>query len=264
VRRVALVLLCGVPVLLFGASAVAGTWSSPAQSDPTSADQVERGRQLFLTSCSSCHGSDGRGTSIAPSLVGVGAASASFQLTTGRMPLTDPEAQAVRKPPAFSLREIDDLVAYVASLGAGPPIPDVDPAAGNIETGSMLFLNNCAACHSAAGAGGALSYGSDAPQLHRATAQQIGEAIRTGPGQMPVFGPDTFTKHQVDSIVRYVRYLRDPDDPGGFSLGRIGPITEGMVALLLGLPVLLFVCRRIEEAHERRARGVAESQGVAE
>ena len=56
--------------------------------------------------------------------------------------------------------------------------------------------------------------------------------MRTGPGQMPVFGPDTFSDHQVNSIVRYVRYLSDPDDPGGFSLGRIGPITEGLVALL--------------------------------
>jgi ubiquinol-cytochrome c reductase cytochrome c subunit len=98
--------------------------------------------------------------------------------------------------------------------------------------------------------GGALSYGTDAPSLHSATPKQIAEAIRTGPGQMPVFGPETFSQQQLDSIVRYVRYLRDPEDPGGFSLGRIGPITEGMVALLLGLPLLLFACRRIEEAHE--------------
>jgi ubiquinol-cytochrome c reductase cytochrome c subunit len=261
VRRLALVLLSGLPLLLFGTSAFAATGSARTQSGSASADQVERGRELFLRSCSSCHGAEGGGTSIAPSLIGVGAASASFQLTTGRMPLTDPDAQAERKPPAFSQSEIDALVAYVASLGDGPPIPDVDPAAGSLEVGSTLFLNNCAACHSASGAGGALSDGSDAPQLHRATAQQIGEAIRTGPGQMPVFGPDTFTEKQLNSIVRYVRYLRDPDDPGGFSLGRIGPITEGMVALLLGLPVLIFVCRRIEEQHEKRARGRADVSG---
>ena len=180
----------------------------------------------------------------------MGAASADFQLSTGRMPLTDPSAQAVRKPPAFSPDEIDALVAYVASLGDGPPIPDVDPAAGDLAEGGTLFRLNCAACHSAAGTGGALSYGDDAPKLWSATPLQIAEAIRTGPGQMPVFGPDTFSDHQVNSIVRYVRYLSDPDDPGGFSLGRIGPITEGMVALLLGLPILLFVCRRIEEPHE--------------
>ena len=182
----------------------------------------------------------------------MGAAAADFQLSTGRMPLTDPSAQAVRKPPAFSPDEIDALVAYVASLGDGPPIPDVDPAAGDLAEGGTLFRLNCAACHSATGTGGALSYGDDAPKLWSATPLQIAEAIRTGPGQMPVFGPDTFSDHQVDSIVRYVRYLSDPDDPGGFSLGRIGPITEGLVALLIGIPALLFVCRRIEEPHERQ------------
>lgn len=242
--------LCFPALILFAATAVAGP--SIGRLQRVTHDQVERGRQLFLTSCSSCHGAEGGGTAQGPSLRGVGAASADFQLSTGRMPLTDPSAQAVRKPPAFSPREIDALVAYVASLGDGPPIPDVDPAAGDLSVGGTLFRLNCAACHSAAGAGGALSYGSDAPKLSSATPLQIAEAIRTGPGQMPVFGPDTFSKHQVNSIVRYVRYLDDPDDPGGFSLGRIGPITEGMVALLLGIPLLLFVTTRIEESHERK------------
>jgi ubiquinol-cytochrome c reductase cytochrome c subunit len=247
VRRLTIGLALSLPALmLFAAAAVAGP-----STQRTQAGTLERGRELFLTSCSGCHGAEGGGTHQGPSLLGVGAAAADFQLSTGRMPLADPSAQAVRKPPAFSPREIDALVAYVASLGDGPPIPDVDPAAGDLSEGGTLFRLNCAACHSAAGAGGALSYGDDAPNLWSATPLQVAEAIRTGPGQMPVFGPDTFSKHQVDSIVRYVRYLDDPDDPGGFSLGRIGPITEGMVALLLGLPLLLFVCRRIEEPHER-------------
>jgi ubiquinol-cytochrome c reductase cytochrome c subunit len=253
VRRLAILLVVCLPaVIVFAAAAVAGPGverTPAAASDPA---EVERGRDLFLTSCSGCHGAEGGGTSDGPSLIGVGAAAADFQLTTGRMPLTDPSAQAVRKPPAFSPGEIDALVAYVASLGDGPPIPKVDPAAGDLAEGGTLFRLNCAACHSATGTGGALSYGDDAPKLWSATPLQIAEAVRTGPGQMPVFGPDTFSDHQVNSIVRYVRYLSDPDDPGGFSLGRIGPITEGMVALLLGIPVLLFVCRRIEEPHERQ------------
>ena len=168
------------------------------------------------------------------------------------MPLTDPDAQPVRKPPAFRPGQIDALVAYVASLGDGPPIPDVDIAAGDLSEGGTLFRFNCAACHSTTGVGGALSYGDDAPSLEEATPQQIGEAMRTGPGQMPVFGPDTLSRRQVNSIARYVTYLQDPDDPGGFSLGRIGPITEGMVALLIGIPLLLFVTTRIEESHERQ------------
>jgi len=249
-RRLVVVLLVAAPTVLVFAGMAAGTKSSAAPAVDHDA-LVERGRELFLTACSSCHGAQGRGTDQGPILTNVGAAAASFQLTTGRMPLTDPGAQPVRKPPAFRPAEIDALVAFVASLGHGPPIPDVDIAAGNLSRGGTLFRFNCAACHSSTGVGGALSYGSDAPSLKAATPQQMGEAMRTGPGQMPVFGPDTLSARQVDSIARYVTYLQNPDDPGGFSLGRIGPITEGMVALLVGIPLLLFVTTRIEESHER-------------
>jgi ubiquinol-cytochrome c reductase cytochrome c subunit len=250
-RRIVLVFLIATPTVLVFAALEAGAQSS-ATTAVLQASLVDRGQQLFLTSCSSCHGAHGHGTDQGPPLVNAGAAAASFQLTTGRMPLTDPTAQPVRKPPAFRPPEIDALVAYVASLGPGPPIPHVDLASGNLSEGGTLFRFNCAACHSSTGVGGALSYGSDAPSLKAATPQQIGEAMRSGPGQMPVFGPDTLSRHQLNSIARYVTYLQEPDDPGGFSLGRIGPITEGMVALLIGIPLLLFVTMRIEESHERQ------------
>jgi ubiquinol-cytochrome c reductase cytochrome c subunit len=207
---------------------------------------VARGRELFLTGCSSCHGVDGRGTDQAPGLVGVGAAAADFQLSTGRMPNTEPNRQAVSKPPAYDDEQIDALVAYVASLGDGPPIPDVNDPPGDLTRGGRLYTLNCAACHSSAGNGGALSSGRNAPTVHGATRVQVAEAVRTGPGPMPVFGPETLTDRQVNSIVEYVEYLRNPDDPGGLDLGIVGPITEGLVALLFGLVVLAFVCKWIE------------------
>ena len=214
---------------------------------------VERGRKLFLTGCASCHGASGEGTAQGPDLRDVGAASADFQLSTGRMPNTSPDRQSVSKPPAYSRSQIDDLVAYVASLGPGPPIPNVHDPHGNLQEGGRLYLNNCAACHSAAGNGGALSLGRDAPTLHRATPTEVGEAMRTGPGNMPVFGPATFTPHQLNSIVRYVEYLKDPDDPGGLPLGLVGPITEGLVAILVGLGALMLATRWIEPRAVREA-----------
>jgi ubiquinol-cytochrome c reductase cytochrome c subunit len=246
-RRVAIALFAGMLaalVLTIGLHS-AGATARQGQGDDDPA-AVERGRELYLVGCASCHGAEGEGTSQGPDLRGVGAAAADFQLSTGRMPDTQPDRQAVTKRSPYTRAEIDDLVAYVASLGPGPPIPDVDTPPGDLQEGAQLYLDNCAACHSAAGNGGALSLGRDAPTLHDATRVEIAEAIRTGPGNMPVFGPETLTRQQVNSIVRYVQYLKKPEDPGGFSLGLVGPITEGLVAILIGLGALMLVSRWIE------------------
>ncbi len=204
-RRLAIALLVITPtVVVFAAMTALGGPASGALAPHVAPPSplVEQGRELFLTSCTACHGKGGVGTPQGPALVGAGAASADFQLSTGRMPLADPSAQPVRKQRAFDPSQIRALVAYVASLGPGPAIPHVDPTAGSLSEGGTLFRFNCAACHSASGVGGALSFGTDAPSLRAATATQIGEAVRVGPGQMPVFGPDTFSDHQVNSLAR--------------------------------------------------------------
>jgi ubiquinol-cytochrome c reductase cytochrome c subunit len=130
-------------------------------------------------------------------------------------------------------------VTYVASLGDGPSLPTVDAAAGDLAEGGVIFRDNCAPCHSAAGAGGALSYGRAAPNLHEAEPRQVAAALRSGPGQMPVFGPDIIDEQELDSVVAYVEYLRDPDDRGGLPLGRVGPIPEGFVTWVVGVGALL-------------------------
>ena len=155
------------------------------------------------------------------------------------MPMASSEEQPVRKPPAYSPEEIDALVAYVASLGDGPALPDVDVAAGDEAEGGVVYRANCQACHSASGSGGALSYGRAAPRLSEATPSQVGAAVRAGPGQMPVFGPDTIDGEALDDLASYVEYLRAPEDPGGVPIGRTGPIPEGFVAWLVGMPALL-------------------------
>jgi ubiquinol-cytochrome c reductase cytochrome c subunit len=214
-------------------------------------DVIRRGQELFAVRCVSCHGADGSGIEgVAPDIRGQGAAGAHYWITSGRMPAEEglPD-QSERKESPFSEEEITALVAYVASLADGPPIPEVDPAAGDLARGGELFRLNCAACHQAALAGGALSYGRNAPTLQPVTAVQIAEALELGPGQMPVF--DYFTEDEVNSLIAYILDLQEDDSPGGFSLGRIGPIPEGFVAIVggLGLIVLFAVWigkRRLE------------------
>lgn len=227
------------------------TTTGPTTSTTADPDQVAAGEQLFNLNCVSCHGTGGVGTQGGPTLIGVGEASADFQLQTGRMPLADPQGQSPSKPPAFTDEEIDALVAYVGSLGVGPPIPDIDLAAGDLAEGGELFRANCAACHGAAATGGALSYGNYAPSLHAVDDVQIAEAIRVGPGQMPVFDTDVFDEHELNSIVRYVVYLQDPADPGGFSLGRVGPVAEGYVAWVVGIGVVIVFVRWITRRGRR-------------
>ncbi|HVU72137.1 MAG TPA: c-type cytochrome [Mycobacteriales bacterium] len=213
------------------------------------ADQVSEGAKLFAEGCASCHGSAGQGgtQAQAPPLIGVGAAAADFQLTTGRMPLKAPAAQAPVKPVQYSPEQILALDAYVASLGAGPQIPSVDGASGDIAVGGQLFRANCANCHNFAGQGNVLSNGKYAPAVTPATDLQVAEAVRTGPESMPKFAPTQLSQNDVNSIVRYIEFLRAPKDPGGHGLGHLGPVPEGLVCFLVGIAGLAIICLWIGE-----------------
>jgi ubiquinol-cytochrome c reductase cytochrome c subunit len=215
--------------------------------DAGAAGDPERGRTLFVEGCSSCHGLDARGVEeVAPSLEGVGAGAADFYLTTGRMPLADPGVPPERTEPEYSPAEIDDLVAYIGSLGeGGVPLLDPDPARGDLAEGREAFTASCAGCHQVLGAGG-IAADVVAPPLHEATPRQIAEAIRVGPYAMPRFGQAEIDDHTLDSIVRYVLYAREPEDEGGWALGHVGPIPEGLVAWLLAGVTLILVCRLLQ------------------
>ena len=205
------------------------------------------GAQLFADSCSSCHGEEGGGTDNGPSLIGVGEASAHFQLTTGRMPLADPDAQTVRKDPAFDEEQIEALVDHVGSFGEGPQIPELDLEGANLSAGQALYIENCAACHGATGAGGAVGNQAFAPSLWAATTTQMAEAMIVGPGQMPKF---EFVDTQRNDIVNFIVYLRDEPRPGGADIGGIGPVPEGFVAWILGMGALLVVVLLIGRKRE--------------
>ena len=216
-----------------------------AQAASTSASQdIATGKTLFEATCSSCHGLDAQGTSQAPSLIGAGAAAVDFQMSTGRMPAKEVGAENERKPSDFTTQQIYDIAAYIASLGGGPPIPSaaqVSTAGTNTALGEELFSTNCAQCHGFAGAGGALTYGKNAPPLTASTPTQIYTAMLTGPEAMPVFGDGTITPNEKRDIIAFITDTRNEPNPGGTSLGRTGTVTEGLLAWLGGLGFLILI-----------------------
>jgi ubiquinol-cytochrome c reductase cytochrome c subunit len=225
-----------------------------AVGDPS--QQVAAGHALYLQGCSSCHGVAAQGGADAPSLIGVGAASVDFQLSTGRMPLKIQGAQAERKDPRYSPEEIADLAAYVASLAPGPAIPGKDaytPSQPDIGYGGNLFRTNCSSCHNFVGAGGALADGKHAPSLYDATDKEIYEAMLTGPGSMPVFGDKQLTAQDKQDIIAYLNQMKAVPDPGGANLGRSGAVAEGLVAFLAGMVVLAGVAMWIGARAKRAA-----------
>jgi ubiquinol-cytochrome c reductase cytochrome c subunit len=229
-----------------GAPVQAPTSDGAVSSPSASAAQVAQGRRLFVSSCSACHGFDAKGLpGKAPSLHGVGAMAADFYLQTGRMPLPSPRAQPLRAKPAFPQSEIDALVAYVGSLG-GPAIPVVHPSKGAVSRGEDQFAIFCAGCHTIQAQGGIVP-GAIVPSLQQSTPAQVAEAIRIGPYVMPRFSSKEISDADVNSIVRYVQSTHHPSDRGGWGIGRIGPIPEGMVAWLLAIASLLLLARAIGE-----------------
>jgi quinol---cytochrome-c reductase cytochrome c subunit len=242
VRRAlaALAVCCGA---MAAWSAAAGGQSS-SSADPQAL--LARGRVLYAQGCASCHGEDLRGRSeMGPSLRGAGAAAADFYLSTGRMPLADPTDEPERTRPAYPRADIDALVAFVGSFG-GPPIPRADPARGDLAKGMEAYTEHCAGCHQIVGRGGIVT-GAAVPALDDATPTQLAEAVRVGPYLMPPFSERQLDQATLDSIARYVQSLRHPPDRGGWGIGNLGPIPEGMIAWLLAGAVLLGIARLIGE-----------------
>jgi ubiquinol-cytochrome c reductase cytochrome c subunit len=240
----ALLLGLVVVALLYGSLTRQGG-TAEASAPPASQQDTTAGLDLFKANCATCHGFGAVGNpGIAPSLIGAGAAAVDFQMSTGRMPAKEVGAENERKPVTFSSQQIFEIADYVASLGGGPPIPDsqqVSTSGANTGLGLQLFNANCAQCHGFAGAGGALTYGKDAPPLTEATPTQIYEAMLTGPEAMPVFADGALPPSAKRDIIAYITQTRVEPNPGGFSLGRTGPVTEGLVVFLGGMGFLVLI-----------------------
>lgn len=233
-----LVALGGTGVLYTAVVSTSGAQAANGASGVT----LEEGRKLFLKNCATCHGINAQGSSDGPSLIGVGAAAVDFQVETGRMPAARLDAQIQRKPNTFSDKEIAAMAAYVASLGPGPSIPtkdQLDYSDADIAKGGSIYRTNCSMCHNYAGAGGALSRGKYAPSLSNVTAENIYEAMITGPQSMPVFNDTSLTEEDKKAVIGYLKAIGDQPAPGGAELGRLGPVTEGAVGWVVGIGALI-------------------------
>ncbi|PRY34034.1 c-type cytochrome [Umezawaea tangerina] len=217
--------------------------TAQAQDDPA---LVRQGEQLYNNTCLTCHGAalDGvkdRG----PSLIGVGEAAVYFQVSSGRMPMARQEAQAQRKPVKFTPEEIDALGAFIQSRGGGPEAPEEKGAAlrgDEPARGGELFRLNCAACHNFTGRGGALSSGKFAPELDGVTEEQLYTAMLTGPQNMPKFSDRQLTPEEKKDIIAYIKSVTDGNNnPGGAALGGLGPVSEGLIAFIVGIAALIGV-----------------------
>ncbi len=239
-------------ILLLALVATGGLYAAfqprTAQAEGYTQDDIDAGQQLFVSNCATCHGRnaeglvDNDGNAIGPSLIGVGAAAVDFQVSSGRMPMQASGPQAHRKEPQLNAEQTRQLAAYVASLAPGPAVPAaeyLDPSKGDPVNGGEIFRINCAMCHNAAGAGGALTQGKFAPPVVGLEPRHVYEAMDTGPQNMPVFNDSNLSPEDKRDVIAYLDKIHKNGSPGGLSLGSLGPVTEGLYAWTIILALLM-------------------------
>jgi ubiquinol-cytochrome c reductase cytochrome c subunit len=229
--------------------------SLTAAGGPSNKADVKTGYRLFQNHCSFCHGAQANGsTGIAPNLQGLGPGVVQLWLSNGWMPLKTPSAQPEIKKPIFDPQQIRDVAMWVHSLRPGgiPFPPRMNLAKGSLSKGLDLFTLNCAPCHTVTGMGDAIGEGYHAPSLHGVTNQQIWEAVRSGPQNMPRFGSKNITQRELVSIIRYVKQvIQHPSNPGGVGLGGVGPVAEGFIGLFVGVGGCMLAAYWVGDRTER-------------
>ena len=242
--------------------------SASADSGTSSAQAIENGKALYITSCSSCHGINGEGSSYGPSLVGTGAAAVDFQVSTGRMPAQQPGAQIQKKEVLYTQAQVDEMAAYVASFGGGPAIPDAGQYQVDdnlVQLGGVLFRTTCAQCHNITGQGGVLTDGKYAPALTQTNPKAIYEAMLTGPQSMPNFPDTVISPLEKQAIISYIVTIRNSANYGGTGLGRLGPTSEGLFIWTFGLiALLLFAVWIAAHTTKASAERIAQAKAAAD
>ena len=94
--------------------------------------------------------------------------------------------------------------------------------------------------------------GKYAPPLTGVEPLHIWEAMRTGPQQMPVFGEGAIPDEDVAKIIGYLKSLEEQPN-AGFTLGGLGPVTEGLFGWIIGIGSLCLLAVWIT-THGARAK----------
>lgn len=94
-------------------------------------------------------------------------------------------------------------------------------------------------CHNFAGQGGALTQGKYAPTVMGVEAKHIYEVMITGPQSMPVFSDTIITPEEKLSIIKWIKAAESEPNLGGAALGRVGPVTEGLLIWTVGIGLLI-------------------------
>ncbi|MFC7502007.1 c-type cytochrome [Nocardioides sp. CPCC 206347] len=251
--------IAGLMVLVCGLLLTGGLYAAfaPAQADSAQSQEelVKEGRELFLVGCAFCHGQNGEGvltqggSQYGPALTDVGEAAVDFQVGTGRMPMAQPGVQAPRKEVTYNEEETAALAAYVGSLGTGPQIPDTELYSTEgmsdkeleelVVRGGQIFLANCTACHNFEGSGGAMPRGGYAPKIRGVDSKHIYEAMLTGPQSMDTFSDGNIPPEDKKAVIAYLDTLDKAPSYGGLTLGGLGPVSEGIIAWLVGIGSLV-------------------------
>ena len=244
---------------LTGAGLLAAALTPDAQVATAQRDDqamIQEGKDLYDYACITCHGANLQGVKDrGPSLIGTGEGAVYFQVNSGRMPMKSNDAQAERKKPRFTEAQTLAIAAYVAANGGGPELVynedgsiameelrgknyDGTIQAADVARGSELFRLNCASCHNFTGRGGALSSGKYAPVLDPANEQEIYQAMLTGPQNMPTFSDRQLSADEKKDIIAFIKSTKETPSPGGWSLGGLGPVSEGIAMWMIGISLV--------------------------
>jgi len=240
-RRLTAAAVLAVALLGTGGAYTLFANTSGASDTTTGASDIAAGRQLYETSCITCHGANLQGVKDrGVPLLGVGGAAVYFQVSTGRMPATGQGSEQYRKDAKFTDEQTRQLAAYVQSMGGGEDVPrGAVRDDSDVAEGGNLFRLNCASCHGTTFKGAPLSAGKSAPSLNASTDLQIYTAMLTGPESMPIFSDNEITPDEKRAIVAYIQTIKASDDPGGSGIDRIGPVSEAIVIWVAGIGAIM-------------------------